>query len=61
MTHHAPQHHPCAVLVETREQAARSISLALEFLSNEADSIGLFEVSLLIERARAKTNELLAD
>lgn len=39
---------------ESREQAARSISAALEFLRQEAEAAGLDEVSDLIQRASAK-------
>jgi hypothetical protein len=42
---------------ETREQAARSISCALEFLRHEAYAIGMREVGDLIERASEKANQ----
>lgn len=45
------------ILDDTPEEAARSISKALEFLKLEADSIGMLEVSKLLEHARAKANE----
>lgn len=42
---------------ETREQAARSISSALDFLRNEADAIGMIDVGELIGRASERANE----
>ncbi|HET6630068.1 MAG TPA: hypothetical protein VFG91_09860 [Woeseiaceae bacterium] len=45
------------VVRETREQAARSISSALDFLRNEADAIGMIDVGELIDRARERANE----
>jgi hypothetical protein len=42
---------------ETPEEAARAISLALDYLQMEADAIGMLDVSELIGRARAKANE----
>lgn len=42
---------------ETREQAARSISCALDFLRNEADAAGMIDVGELIGRARERANE----
>lgn len=44
--------------VETVEEAAEAISDALEFLRRESDAMGMLEVSELIERARAKADEL---
>lgn len=45
------------ILQETPEQAAHSISTALDFLRLEADAIGMLDVSDLIGRARAKISE----
>jgi hypothetical protein len=45
------------IVEETREQAARSISSALEFLRHEAAAIGMLDVSELIRRASDKANE----
>lgn len=42
---------------ETREQAARAISCALDFLRHEADAIGMADVSELIGRASERANE----
>jgi hypothetical protein len=45
------------ILEETPEQAAHSISLALDYLRLEAAAIGMLDVSELIGQARAKANE----
>lgn len=45
------------IIRETREQAARAISCALEFLRHEADAIGMVDVGELIARASEKANE----
>ncbi len=45
------------IIRETREQAARAISCALEFLRHEADAIGMIEVGELIARASEKADE----
>lgn len=45
------------VFKETPEQAAESISAALDFLGAEAESSGLTDVSELIRRASAKAKE----
>jgi hypothetical protein len=45
------------IMDETPEQAARSISAALEFLRLEADSIGMLDVSELLKWARVKAND----
>lgn len=59
MTEQSPgrvEHGP-PVMDETPEQAARSISAALEFLRLEAASIGMLDVSELLKSARVKANE----
>jgi Tfp pilus assembly protein FimT len=38
---------------ETREDAARAIATALRFLRDEARSLGMYEVHVAIELARA--------
>jgi hypothetical protein len=48
---------PPLIMDETPEQAARSISAALEFLRLEADSIGMLDVSELLNCARLKAND----
>lgn len=45
------------IIRETREQAARAISHALEFLRHEADAIGMVDVGELIARASERANE----
>ncbi|HEX2140567.1 MAG TPA: hypothetical protein VHG33_12745 [Woeseiaceae bacterium] len=52
-----PDEEPPLIMDETPEQAARSISAALEFLSLEADSIGMLDVSALLKWARLKAND----
>jgi hypothetical protein len=52
-----PVEPPPLIMDETPEQAARSISAALEFLRLEADSIGMLDVSELLNSARLKANE----
>jgi DNA-directed RNA polymerase specialized sigma24 family protein len=42
---------------ETPEQAAKSISAALDFLKGEAEAAGLSEVGNLIQQASAKAKE----
>lgn len=44
------------IVRETREQAARSISCALDFLRHEADAVGMADVGELIGRASEKAN-----
>ncbi len=44
------------MILETREQAAHSISCALDFLRNEADAIGMMDVGELIDLARERAN-----
>lgn len=45
------------IVQETPEQAARSISCALDFLRDEAYAIGMVDVGELIDRASEKANE----
>lgn len=58
MTEHRPEpaEQPPLIMDDDPEQAARSISAALEFLRLEADSIGMLDVSELLEWARVRAN-----
>ena len=57
MTERNPVQHSFLIMDETPEQAARSISAALEFLRLEADSIGMRDVSELLEWAQARADD----